>query len=101
MALKSTSIVRLIDVLCEGPIQELVSWKKGVYLDETSIEAEDSTQEDRKYNFTETLEQPGEDPKQVNIELHYRGGGRTQDEIQFVNQNQCFEQKQMEKIKKM
>ena len=87
MALKSTSIVRLIDVLCEGPIQELVSWKKGVYLDETSIEAEDSTQEDRKYNFTETLEQPGEDPKQVNIELHYRGGGRTQDEIQFVNQN--------------
>ena len=87
MALKSTSIVRLIDVLCEGPIQELVSWKKGVYLDETPIEAEDSTQEDRKYNFTETLEQPGEDPKQVNIELHYRGGGRTQDEIQFVNQN--------------
>lgn len=87
MALKSTSIVRLIDVLCEGPIQELVNWEKGVYLDETSIEAEDSTEEDRKYNFTETLEQPGEDPKQVNIELHFRPGGRTQQEIQFFNQN--------------
>ena len=87
MVLKSTSIVRLIDVLCEGPIQELVGWKKGVYLNETPVEDESSTAEDRKYNFVETIEKPGEDPKEANIELHFREGGRTQKEIQFVNQN--------------
>ena len=87
MVLKSTSIVRLIDVLCEGPIQELVGWKKGVYLNETPVEDESSTAEDRKYNFVETIEKPGEDPKEANIELHFREGGRTQKEIQFLNQN--------------
>ena len=87
MVLKSTSIVRLIDVLCEGPIQELVGWKKGVYLNETPVEDESSTAEDRKYNFIETIEKPGEDPKEANIELHFREGGRTQKEIQFLNQN--------------
>ena len=38
MVLKSTSIVRVVDVLCEGPIQELVGMKKGVYLNETPVE---------------------------------------------------------------
>ena len=65
MVLKSTSIVRVIDVLCEGPIQELVGWKKGVYLNETPVEDSSSSPEDRKYNFTETIEKPGEDPKEV------------------------------------
>ena len=87
MVLKSTSIVRVVDVLCEGPIQELVGWKKGVYLNETPVEDSSSSPEDRKYNFTETIEKPGEDPKEANIELHFREGGRTQNEIQFVNQN--------------
>ena len=87
MVLKSTSIVRVVDVLCEGPIQELVGWKKGVYLNETPVEDSSSSPEDRKYNFIETIEKPGEDPKEANIELHFREGGRTQKEIQFLNQN--------------
>ena len=87
MVLKSTSIVRVVDVLCEGPIQELVGMKKGVYLNETPVEDSSSTPEDRKYNFTETIEKPGEYPKEANIELHFREGGRTQPEIQFLNQN--------------
>ena len=47
MVLKSTSIVRVVDVLCEGPIQELVGWKKGVYLNETPVEDSSSSPEDR------------------------------------------------------
>ena len=83
MVLKSTSIVRVIDVLCEGPIQELVGWKKGVYLNETPVEDKSSSPENRKYNFIETIEKPGEDPKEANIDLHFREGGRTQKEKKY------------------
>ena len=92
MVLKSTSIVRVVDVLCEGPIQELVGWKKGVYLNETPVEDSSSSPENRKYNFIETIEKPGEDPKEANIDLHFREGGRTQKEIQFLNQNEIDSQ---------
>tara|TARA_R100000329_G_scaffold150149_2_gene142271 strand:- start:549 stop:2609 length:2061 start_codon:yes stop_codon:yes gene_type:complete len=37
MALNSTSTIKLIDLLCEGPIEEIVGGKKGIFLDETAV----------------------------------------------------------------
>tara|TARA_Y100000361_G_scaffold153941_1_gene177390 strand:- start:233 stop:2266 length:2034 start_codon:yes stop_codon:yes gene_type:complete len=37
MALNSTSIIKLIDLLCEGPIESIVEGKKGIFLDETPV----------------------------------------------------------------
>jgi predicted phage tail protein len=43
MGLNSTSVIKIIDLLCEGQIQGVVGGKKGVYLDETPIQASDGT----------------------------------------------------------
>ena len=37
MGLNSTSVIKLVDLLCEGTIEGIVSGSKGVYLDETPI----------------------------------------------------------------
>ena len=37
MALNSTSTIKVIDLLCEGPIEEIVGNKKGIFLDETPV----------------------------------------------------------------
>ena len=37
MALNSTSTIKLIDLLCEGPIEEIVGGKKAIFLDETAV----------------------------------------------------------------
>ena len=77
MALKSSSIVRLVDVLCEGPIQELKGWKQGVYLNETPVEQVD-TDGSIIHNFNEIVDSPNDDSSEVDIELHFREGGKTQ-----------------------
>ena len=41
MGLNSTSTIKLIDLLCEGTIEGIVGANKGIYLDETPIEATD------------------------------------------------------------
>ena len=43
MSLNSTSVIKIIELLSEGPIQGIVGGDKGVYLDETPIEASDGT----------------------------------------------------------
>ena len=37
MALNSTSIIKIVDLLCEGEIQGIVGEKKGIFLDETPV----------------------------------------------------------------
>jgi len=41
MGLNSTSTIKIIDLLCEGTIDGIVGADKGIYLDETPIEASD------------------------------------------------------------
>jgi len=41
MGLNSTSTIKIIDLLCEGTIEGIVDSEKGIYLDETPIEASD------------------------------------------------------------
>ena len=43
MGLNSTSTIKIIDLLCEGTIEGIVDAEKGIYLDETPIEATDGT----------------------------------------------------------
>ena len=38
MALNSTSTIKVIDLLCEGPIEGIFGAKKGIYLDETPVQ---------------------------------------------------------------
>jgi hypothetical protein len=61
MALNSTSVIKIVDLLCEGPIEGIVNNSHGVFLDETPIETNGAR------NF------PAQD---VNWNLEY--GGRTQ-----------------------
>ena len=37
MALNSTSVIRLVDLLCEGPIEGIVNGKKSIFLNETPV----------------------------------------------------------------
>ena len=43
MGLNSTSSIKIVDLLCEGPIQGIVGGQKGVYMDETPVKASDGT----------------------------------------------------------
>ena len=38
MALNSTSVIKIVDLLCEGPIAGIVGGNEGVFLDETPIQ---------------------------------------------------------------
>jgi hypothetical protein len=80
MALKSSSIVRLVDVLCEGPIKELKGWKQGVYLNETPVEQVDEDGVTIN-NFSEVVDAPDGESSAVDIDLHFRPGGKTQETI--------------------
>jgi predicted phage tail protein len=54
MALNSTSVIKIIDLLCEGPISGIVNGNKGVFLDETPIQTGSSRNfpaEDVSYDF--------------------------------------------------
>jgi hypothetical protein len=61
MALNSTSTIKILDLLCEGPIEGIVGKEKGVFIDETPIKTGNSR------NF------PNGD-----ISYDFRPGGRTQ-----------------------
>ena len=39
MALNSTSIIKIIDLLCEGPIKGIRGAKRGIFLDETPVQS--------------------------------------------------------------
>ena len=62
MALNSTSVIKIVDLLCEGTIEGIVDGSKGIYLDETPIKAADGVN-----NF------PGE-----TVSYDFRLGGATQ-----------------------
>ena len=37
MSLNSTSVIKIVDLLCEGPIEEIVGGKKGIFLNDTAV----------------------------------------------------------------
>ena len=41
MGLNSSSVIKIVDLLCEGPIDGIEGNKKGVFLDESPIQAQD------------------------------------------------------------
>lgn len=61
MALNSTSVIRVVDLLCEGPIAGIVGAEQGIYLDETPIKTGSS----RNFNSED-------------VDYDVRTGGRTQ-----------------------
>jgi hypothetical protein len=64
MALNSTSVIRVVDLLCEGPIAGLVGAEDGIYLDETPIRTGGSR------NFSS-----------ADVTYDFRPGGRTQNQV--------------------
>ena len=64
MALNSTSVIKFVDLLCEGPIAGLVGTEEGVFLEETPIRTGGSR------NFL------AED-----VSYDFKPGGRTQSEL--------------------
>ena len=40
MGLNSESVIKIVDLLCEGPIDGIEGGRKGVFLDETPLRAE-------------------------------------------------------------
>lgn len=53
MPLNSTSVIKVIDLLCEGPIEGIEGGKEGIFLDETPIKTDDTlnfTNEEVSYN---------------------------------------------------
>ena len=64
MALNSTSVIKVVDLLCEGPISGLVGTDEGIFLEETAIRTNASR------NFL------AED-----VSYDFKPGGRTQSEL--------------------
>ena len=64
MALNSTSVIKFVDLLCEGPIAGLVGTEEGIFLEETAIRTGGSR------NFL------AED-----VSYDFKPGGRTQSEL--------------------
>ena len=64
MALNSTSVIKFVDLLCEGPISGLVGAEEGLFLEETPIKTGSAR------NF----------PKQ-DVSYDFKPGGRTQSEL--------------------
>ena len=60
MALNSTSVIKLVDLLCEGPIEGLVGNREGIFVEETQIE-----------NFSNN-----------DISHDFKPGGRTQNQLE-------------------
>jgi len=48
MPLNSTSVIKIVDLLCEGPIEGVVGKKKGVFLNETPVHQIDDTKNFQK-----------------------------------------------------
>lgn len=65
MALNSTSVIKIVDLLCEGPIAGIVGAEEGVYLDETPIRTGSSR------NFDS-----------ADVWYDFRTGGRTQSQLE-------------------
>mgnify|MGYP003649041500 CR=1 FL=1 len=60
MALNSTSVIKLVDLLCEGPIEGLVGNRDGIFVEETQID-----------NFSSN-----------DISYDFKPGGRTQSQLE-------------------
>jgi predicted phage tail protein len=65
MALNSTSVIRVVDLLCEGPIAGLVGCDEGIFLEETAIRT------GAERNFA---------PEDVSYD--FKPGGRTQSQLE-------------------
>ena len=65
MSLNSRSVIKLVDLLCEGPIEGVVDGKKGVFLNETPVNEIDDT---RNYEKSD-------------IGVEYRRGTKDQDRL--------------------
>ena len=49
MALNSTSVIKLVDLLCEGPIEGLVGNRDGIFVEETQVD--NFSNNDISYDF--------------------------------------------------
>ena len=68
MALNSTSTIKIVDLLCEGPIEGIVGNREGVFLDETALES------GNQVNVSRDL-----------VSVKSRVGGRGQSQLPQVN----------------
>ena len=64
MALNSTSVIKFVDLLCEGTISGLVSGKRSIFLEETPIAT------GKKLNF-----------KEEDVSYDFKPGGKTQSQL--------------------
>ena len=64
MALNSTSVIKFVDLLCEGPIAGIVGAKRGIFLEETPIKT------GKKLNF-----------KSEDVSYDFKPGGATQSQL--------------------
>ena len=71
MALNSTSTIKIIDLLCEGPIEGIEGAKKGIFLDETPVKTGTVTNVSSEH-FTYTLRTGTKNQEQLS---NYQTGG--------------------------
>ncbi len=71
MALNSTSTIKIIDLLCEGPIEGIEGGKKGIFLDETPVKTGTVTNVSSEH-FTYTLRTGTKNQEQLS---NYQTGG--------------------------
>ena len=71
MALNSTSVIKVVDLLCEGEIEGIVGGKKGIFLDETPVKEGTNLNIPKKhFKFDQRTGTRGQD-----ILGHYQLGG--------------------------
>jgi len=94
MALNSTSVIKFVDLLCEGPISGLVGAEQGVFLEETPIKGGNTrnfSNEDVSYDFkpggrTQTQLPQGKDRQSTIIDINQEVGQRYSETINDNNE---------------
>ena len=98
MSLNSTSVIKIVDLLCEGPIEEIVGGKKGIFLNDTAVVDNNGDENFPKKDVKYQLRTGTRNQKQ--FEDHKKANSNILDISQEVGSNYTEELNEQNEVKK-
>ena len=98
MSLNSTSVIKIVDLLCEGPIEEIVGGKKGIFLNDTAVVDNNGDENFPKKDVKYQLRTGTRNQKQ--FEDHKKANSNIIDISQEVGSNYTEELNEQNEVKK-
>ena len=98
MSLNSTSVIKIVDLLCEGPIEEIVGGKKGIFLNDTAVVDNNGDENFPKKDVKYQLRTGTRNQKQ--FEDHKKANSNIIDISQEIGSNYTEELNEQNEVKK-